>query len=160
MNDYRVPADLKFRAADIIEQGGLRCSLRLEGDALAALSDCGKILGAVVEVEFFLGSDELFAAGSVKGRAALRCHRCLEDYEAGFSAQFEQTFSPEAEIIDIMDEARQALVVSTEIRQLCARDCKGLCPVCGANLNKGSCGCAPARILPFSELRDKLSGGK
>jgi uncharacterized protein len=27
------------------------------------------------------------------------------------------------------------------MRPLCKEDCKGLCPECGVNLNKGDCGC-------------------
>ncbi|MBO4749763.1 MAG: DUF177 domain-containing protein, partial [Lachnospiraceae bacterium] len=33
---------------------------------------------------------------------------------------------------------------------LCKEDCKGLCPVCGKNLNEGECGCD--RFVPDPRL--------
>jgi len=42
---------------------------------------------------------------------------------------------------------------------LCAEDCKGLCPTCGANLNETDCDCkAPvdARWASLKDLRDRL----
>ena len=39
---------------------------------------------------------------------------------------------------------------------LCAEDCKGLCPICGANLNIEECGCerdeTDPRWAPLNEL--------
>ena len=33
-------------------------------------------------------------------------------------------------------------------RVLCREDCKGLCPVCGHNLNEGDCGCDRSQLDP------------
>ncbi|RKY75804.1 DUF177 domain-containing protein, partial [candidate division KSB1 bacterium] len=33
-------------------------------------------------------------------------------------------------------------------KKLCMEDCKGLCPVCGKNLNTGSCSCVKDEIDP------------
>lgn len=33
-------------------------------------------------------------------------------------------------------------------RVLCREDCKGLCPVCGHNLNEGECGCDRSQLDP------------
>ena len=41
---------------------------------------------------------------------------------------------------------------------VCGEDCKGLCPICGHNLNEGDCGCD--RSVPdrrFDKLRELLS---
>ena len=67
---------------------------------------------------------------------------------------------------------RQTLALSEEIRFLCKPDCKGLCPVCGRNLNIDPCACG-ASVLhlvtddeeaqedntqkPFAALQDLLS---
>jgi len=37
--------------------------------------------------------------------------------------------------------ASDLLILSADISYLCREDCKGLCPVCGADLNGGECGC-------------------
>ena len=40
------------------------------------------------------------------------------------------------------------------MKTLCRDDCKGLCPVCGKDLNTGACGCDPTEIDPrFESLR-------
>lgn len=39
---------------------------------------------------------------------------------------------------------------------LCRPDCKGLCPVCGKDLNEGQCQCDTKRIDPRLEVLKKL----
>lgn len=45
--------------------------------------------------------------------------------------------------VDVGELARTAFVLDMDTKILCSGDCKGLCPRCGANLNKGACGCQP-----------------
>lgn len=41
-----------------------------------------------------------------------------------------------------LDElVREDVLLSLPTKILCREDCKGLCPYCGADLNKGECGC-------------------
>jgi uncharacterized protein len=42
--------------------------------------------------------------------------------------------------MDLTEPVRQALLVALPMRPLCREDCKGLCVVCGANLNYVDCG--------------------
>ena len=42
--------------------------------------------------------------------------------------------------IDLSASLVSALVMDTPFVVLCRDDCRGLCPVCGANLNEGDCG--------------------
>lgn len=42
---------------------------------------------------------------------------------------------------------------------LCREDCKGICSMCGANLNEGSCGCSAApdpRMAAFQDVFSKF----
>ena len=36
---------------------------------------------------------------------------------------------------------RNEISLNWPVKILCREDCKGLCPVCGRNLNEGDCGC-------------------
>jgi uncharacterized protein len=45
-------------------------------------------------------------------------------------------------ILDITEALRQYEVASTPMKPLCREDCAGLCPICGADLNKGPCNCS------------------
>ena len=42
------------------------------------------------------------------------------------------------------------------IRYLCREDCRGICPKCGKNLNKGDCGCDKHETDPRLEALKKL----
>jgi uncharacterized protein len=44
---------------------------------------------------------------------------------------------------DITDYVREAIILALPMKILCRDDCKGLCVVCGNNLNEGECGCKP-----------------
>jgi uncharacterized protein len=59
--------------------------------------------------------------------------------------------------IDMTPRVWEALILSLPERVLCREDCKGLCPVCGANLNATRCGCAEDTSDPrFAVLKNFL----
>lgn len=43
--------------------------------------------------------------------------------------------------LDCDEEARNQIILDFPDRFLCSEDCKGLCPVCGCNLNEQQCAC-------------------
>jgi uncharacterized protein len=43
--------------------------------------------------------------------------------------------------IDLGQLMREQFYLSLPMKPLCRVDCKGLCPSCGTNLNRGSCDC-------------------
>lgn len=51
--------------------------------------------------------------------------------------------------IDLSIGIREAIILSQPITILCKDDCLGLCPVCGADLNKNRCSCKGARTGLF-----------
>ena len=74
------------------------------------------------------------------------CMRCLEpaDHEVGVDAREvdqpgggEELSSPylDGEELDIAAWARDALALALPTQIVCTNECKGLCPVCGENLN-------------------------
>lgn len=44
-------------------------------------------------------------------------------------------------VLDAEDVARSVFYLSLPQRELCKEDCLGLCPVCGIDLNGGTCSC-------------------
>ena len=110
---------------------------------------------------------------SVRVRSA--CRRCLEhlelDVAEDFAVLFDATtsdadgdlelygFDPKAEELDLQLALAERLVLVVPSYALCREGCAGLCEHCGANLNEGDCGCAPAetdpRWGPLQELRSK-----
>ncbi|HPG31438.1 MAG TPA: DUF177 domain-containing protein [bacterium] len=43
--------------------------------------------------------------------------------------------------IDLKDRIRESILINLPVSNLCKKNCRGLCPVCGTNLNKKKCGC-------------------
>ncbi len=111
----------------------------------------------------------------------LTCARCLEKFEKDFkeSATFylkigqeelteEKHLSDEdiytlyypVEEIDVTPLVREIVILSAPMKPLCREDCKGLCPVCGANLNKVDCGHKREAVDPrwekLRQLKDLL----
>lgn len=65
--------------------------------------------------------------------------------------------------IDLRPILEEQIQLNVPMRPLCDEDCAGLCPVCGADLNDGDCGCRRQTVDPrwsgLAALRDSLAGG-
>ncbi len=94
------------------------------------------------------------------------CARCLEEFENKIIAKFnaiivdEVNEDYEAEDIEIMikdgcidleEPIKQIVYLSMPMKALCKNDCKGICPMCGINLNTGKCECNDFVIDPRLE---------
>lgn len=97
------------------------------------------------------------------------CSRCLEAMRQALSTDFELTLVPvdsenvELAVDDDEDDSLQPVVggraeleafateqlyLNLPLKPICAIDCKGLCPRCGANRNAGACGCVVEDVDP------------
>ena len=92
--------------------------------------------------------------GQVDFKASMpaTCVRCLEDYFQSLHTNFTELFSykshptielgmviPEDGNIDFAPLVREYLLLEVPIKLLCKEDCKGLCSICGENLNQTTC---------------------
>lgn len=155
--DYDVPQDLRFKTADIIRMGGLKCSCLVNANYLDGLFDApNRITKAAVELSFSVASSEILVQGRVDGVREVQCARCLKMTSQSFAEEFVESYSNKQEIIDIMYLVRQTLALSEDIRFLCKPDCKGLCPMCGQDLNVAPCTCEPENLSPFAALKGKF----
>ena len=155
--DYDVPRNLQFKTSDIIRMGGLKCSCVLDARLLeGVLEEPHRIVRAEAELSFSIANPEILVQGCVKGQREVQCARCLTMAKQNFCESFTETYSHKLEIIDIMYLVRQTLALCGEIRFLCKPDCKGLCPICGQNLNEAPCKCEPENLSPFAVLKGKF----
>ena len=111
--------------------------------------------------------DQLICRGRVTVPVKLECSRCLLKFEKEQSADLdfvidlsgalEQTNSeedgffvadPSASYFVLDDLVREAIILSLPLKPLCSEDCKGLCPVCGTDLNKSHCHCVVVKTDP------------
>ncbi|MFA4984055.1 MAG: DUF177 domain-containing protein [Candidatus Omnitrophota bacterium] len=83
----------------------------------------------------------------VEGRAILRCSRCLKDFPVDFKRDIRIDSEVDAShlVVDFDPEIRDQLILGYPVKPLCRKDCRGLCPVCGKDLNLGDCNCSKTR---------------
>jgi uncharacterized protein len=104
-----------------------------------------------------MGDDYLLRA-NLRGEIESTCARCLEQAQVPVNVPLAVTFvSTEANKtdddedpdviaflgseIDVGDEVRDEILLALPINPVCKESCRGLCPVCGGNLNLTACGC-------------------
>lgn len=58
--------------------------------------------------------------------------------------------------LDLDELVLSDIQLALPMKHLCAPDCRGLCPHCGANLNLGNCGCSKNEIDPRLEILRRL----
>ena len=119
--------------------------------------------------EFFCtGDNRVSLRGTANTAAISRCSRCLEpvreSMSAGIDALYTRQPDPddpdlyvfEGHSVDLEDAVKDALLLELPLQFFCKPDCKGLCPVCGANLNRGTCTCQEGNVVtgPFSALKN------
>ena len=80
--------------------------------------------------------------GALKTRVEQVCARCLEPIERNISMPFDLSYEVQnQEVVDTTGDLRDILLLDHPDRFLCRDDCKGICPRCGAHLNRESCRC-------------------
>jgi len=125
------------------------------------------------------GAGAVRVRGRATTRLMLECGRCLDEMEVPVDARFELRYvpqeqnagEPEREIaeddlttayyregaLDVVDMLREQFQLALPMKPLCAESCRGLCPECGANLNRANCGCDPTWVDPrLALLKDLL----
>ncbi|OQB24740.1 MAG: hypothetical protein BWY11_00857 [Firmicutes bacterium ADurb.Bin182] len=92
--------------------------------------------------------------GSIETAFVSVCARCGEEFTEPFEANFSERFVKSAEdcrddcymfstdVIDLSDMVIDNILLNMPIAGTCSEDCKGICGVCGINLNTGQCSCS------------------
>jgi len=113
--------------------------------------------------DIFKDKQQFRLVGRVQTTLELPCSRCLEPFTLPVDQTFDLRYQPHAhntgegereieeddlttafyedDEIDLGQLMREQFYLALPMKPLCAADCKGLCPVCGTNLNRGSCDC-------------------
>ncbi len=145
---------------------------------LAADHDSFAVAGPV-SLAFNLDKDKdrFRLAGRVRTTLVLPCSRCLEGFELDVDGPFDLRYQPKAasaadagerelgdddlssavyenDEIDLGQLMKEQFYLALPMKPLCRDECRGLCAQCGANLNRGACGCVSAWEDPrFAALR-------
>ena len=148
------------------------------GTSLILNVDTGPQSLADLKVRFLRGTvrvirvpGSLLVQGTVESQLRLECVRCLEPFALPITMELEETFglpgtSRRQDVtfvvgadgwLDLTPLLREQAWIAIPMKPLCRSNCKGLCPQCGANLNRDSCTCENNRIdLRLASLKDLL----
>ena len=108
--------------------------------------------------------DGVIAEFTAGARADFTCVRCLTEWSGDVVAEGSQHFSkvPDEDgyaivdrHIDVSGPATDELALAMPAAPLCRDGCRGLCPICGTDLNSEPCdGHGEDSDSPFAALRD------
>lgn len=125
-------------------------------------------LKPVSEVVFTGGVESLertlTITGSLTGRFMFPCDRCGKEINLSVTVPVRERFTNlpmmasadgeeeihlfEGNTIDLLPYLEQAIFLELPMKKLCREDCRGLCAVCGQDLNERKCSCDESPIDP------------
>jgi len=96
-----------------------------------------------IEAQVEKAENAVIVHAEVEGSYELECGRCLDPIVSEGTKDFDLYIEVDqsTELIDVGEELRQEIMLAFWSNELCKEDCKGLCPDCGANLNREVCKC-------------------
>lgn len=149
----------------------------LELDDRFLLDDGGYFIGDLrYDVRFVRNGDQIKAKGHIKTAISLRCVKCLQNFRVKVNSVFDIILFPsnliqvknqhlnddemeyiffESNEIDIDKIMVEQLNFLIPVNPVCNSTCRGLCPVCGVDLNHGKCKCDSA-LNEISLVFDKI----
>ena len=111
------------------------------------------------------GEGVFTVAGWFRTLLELDCSRCVEPFLVPVEASFDLRYLPQAAnagegerevgeedlatayyrdgVLDVVELLREQLQLALPMKPLHDESCRGLCPVCGGNLNRTDCGHSP-----------------
>ena len=138
-------------------------------------------VGGPVRLAFAIQKDRLQfrLIGKVQATLELECSRCLAAFEMPVDEAFDVLYLPHAEsktggeveiedddlstayyrdqVIDLGQLVMDQFFMVVPMKPLCSDSCRGLCSMCGTNLNVRSCSCAASwedpRLAVLREIK-------
>ena len=129
------------------------------------------IIGSPVSFEGIITnmSGILELDGQLKTSYKTVCYRCLKEIDRQIDIKIQECFINEKQKADEMDAycyegklldldkaLEDNIILNLPMKQLCTGECKGLCQMCGINLNEKSCNCIENSTNPQMEALDKF----
>ncbi len=116
----------------------------------------------------------LLISGSVDIEVGIPCGRCLEEVPTQICFDIDKELKVENGVVvdeemeetdyligfelDVDKLVYAEILVNWPMKVLCKEDCKGICKVCGMNLNKGTCDCRRTELDPrMAAIQDIFS---
>ncbi len=124
----------------------------------------------VLELRVVKDGDRYRLSGDLRTTVRWNCSRCLEPFDVPTALDIDVRYHPQRvntgegehkisdddlsiayyrdDQIQLGDLVREQLRLAAPMKPLCSDDCRGLCPVCGANRNEMTCDCDTSWLDP------------
>ena len=129
------------------------------------------------EVDLIRTDCSILVQGRLHIEVELTCSRCVSLLSCPLTLNFEEEYFPTADVVtgaslslpnepgsftidernilDLTEAVRQYALMAIPMKPLCQKNCAGICPTCGYNLNQAPCNCPPRPVDPrWSGLLD------
>lgn len=130
-----------------------------------------------LQLELFHSEKKVIdVTGKMKLVVGIPCDRCLKEVAYDFSVSFQKHINLNEQILsDDFDDTqyvkdstlnlgkiiRDEILLQWPVKVLCKEDCKGMCKICGHDLNVGDCGCDRDVLDPrMAAIRDIFKNAK
>ncbi len=107
----------------------------------------------------------VYITSKAKAKIDFVCDSCLVDFVDILENEFSIFYTSDKETVKYDDEEfvrllkpgtpidltyglKENLLLAVPIKIICSEECKGLCSVCGTNLNEGKCNCKKTAVDP------------
>ncbi len=146
-----------------VTPGGVELSYSASADDLDLMAD-GFDFPEPIEVELSVSKsgDEIIFQGFTSTVVEMECSRCLEQFRQPVSSKLQfvvqllddnskhETGDDDFVVLpkttqeyDLSMRVREVIILELPLKALCSESCRGLCSMCGVNLNESECDCAP-----------------
>ncbi len=173
-----------IRVADIPPEG-----LRIQPEEALNVSGVRFEGRARADLRLTKVDDRVVVQGTVSARVYLVCGRCLDEFPHEVRGEFCVEYRPETSVpdkrgrsdheltrseldvvlytgdtIDTRAVMAEQVLLGIPMGARCRDDCRGVCPTCGADLNREECAChrsvGDPRFAVLEQLRAPSKGGR
>lgn len=142
-------------------------TLSIFGDRIAEF-----IAPSIIKGSYVVDGTTVYINSYIDTDIRFRCDKCLEPVAKHLHFKFDSTYYLDGKEIsgdypynnftlDFTDAVEEQIMLNLPTKVVCSDECRGICPICGTNLNKLNCSCVkeelPKKQNPFSALKDFLS---
>ena len=129
-----------------------------------------------VDAEYVFDGEGFSVKGSLSTSLHCVCALCTKEFEQPFAAAFDERFQRNVAVddecygfsgeeLDISQMLCDTILLNMQPYSICRPDCRGLCPVCGCDLNTAQCSCVreterEETQSPFAALKTLLNDDK
>lgn len=162
--------DMKIFVGELIKKKSAQMDVHLNVD-IQRIDDGTEEIEVPTPVKvdgmIYVAEEIIIFEAHIETELKLTCSRCLQPFITKFENVVNEKFTlnegnkdddvtfMSSDSIDITKIIANDIILSLPIKRLCKDDCKGLCQVCGANLNTTTCSCNENEIDPrLAKLKD------